>query len=157
MCCRSAPGEIRRVQIDKSIELLGIQIRCPKKDGGVFISSVTEHSIASKAGLLIGHQLLEVCGINLRSATYKLAASVLQQCGNSITMLVQYNPDSKFEFFFPVNGLELKSLKRESRQLCILNSWLLIGCDHICFNQIGDDVRRLLLLRTLLTNQKVVN
>lgn len=43
----------------------------------------------------VGDQLLEVCGINMRSATYQLAANVLRQCGNSITMLVQYSPDSK--------------------------------------------------------------
>nr|CAD7203394.1 unnamed protein product [Timema douglasi] len=42
---------------------------------------------------LVGDQLLEVCGINMRSATYQLAANVLRQCGNSITMLVQYSPD----------------------------------------------------------------
>nr|CAD7417356.1 unnamed protein product [Timema poppensis] len=29
----------------------------------------------------------------MRSATYQLAANVLRQCGNSITMLVQYSPD----------------------------------------------------------------
>ncbi|PSN54915.1 hypothetical protein C0J52_01656 [Blattella germanica] len=43
--------------------------------------------------LKVGDQLLEVCGINMRSATYQLAANVLRQCGNSITMLVQYSPD----------------------------------------------------------------
>lgn len=31
----------------------------------------------------------------MRSATYDVAAKFLRQCGNSITMLVQYNPDSK--------------------------------------------------------------
>lgn len=49
--------------------------------------------------LQVGDQLLEVCGINMRSATYQLAANVLRQCGNSITMLVQYSPDSKWEIF----------------------------------------------------------
>lgn len=34
----------------------------------------------------------------MRSATYELAASVLRQCGNSITMLVQYLPDSEYSF-----------------------------------------------------------
>ena len=38
---------------------------------------------------------LQVCGINMRNATYQLAANVLRQCGNSVTMLVQYNPESK--------------------------------------------------------------
>ena len=32
----------------------------------------------------------------MRNANYDMAASVLRQCGNSITMLVQYNPDSKY-------------------------------------------------------------
>ncbi|XP_078032604.1 MAGUK family member discs large 5 isoform X3 [Augochlora pura] len=90
--CRPAPGELRRVHIDKSVEPLGIQISC-LESGGVFVSTVSEHSLASQVGLQIGDQLLEVCGINMRSATYQLAANVLRQCGNSITMLVQYSPD----------------------------------------------------------------
>lgn len=88
------PGELRRVHIDKSNEPLGIQINCPES-GGIFVSSVNDNSLASRVGLQIGDQLLEVCGINMRSATYNLAANVLRQCGNSITMLVQYSPDSK--------------------------------------------------------------
>lgn len=91
---RPAPGELRRVHIDKSVEPLGIQISC-LESGGVFVSTVSEHSLASQVGLQIGDQLLEVCGINMRSATYQLAANVLRQCGNSITMLVQYSPDSE--------------------------------------------------------------
>lgn len=87
------PGELRRVHIDKSQQPLGIQISCPPESGGVFVSTVNEHSLASQVGLQVGDQLLEVCGINMRSATYKLAANVLRQCGNSITMLVQYSPD----------------------------------------------------------------
>ncbi|XP_012283152.1 disks large homolog 5 isoform X2 [Orussus abietinus] len=89
---KPAPGELRRVHIDKSVEPLGIQISC-LESGGVFVSTVSEHSLASQVGLQIGDQLLEVCGINMRSATYQLAANVLRQCGNSITMLVQYSPD----------------------------------------------------------------
>lgn len=92
---RPAPGELRRVHIDKSVEPLGIQISC-LESGGVFVSTVYEHSLASQVGLQIGDQLLEVCGINMRSATYQLAANVLRQCGNSITMLVQYSPDSEY-------------------------------------------------------------
>ncbi|XP_025995643.1 disks large homolog 5 isoform X2 [Solenopsis invicta] len=93
---RPAPGELRRVHIDKSVEPLGIQISC-LESGGVFVSTVSEHSLASQVGLQIGDQLLEVCGINMRSATYQLAANVLRQCGNSITMLVQYSPDKYTE------------------------------------------------------------
>ncbi|XP_022916732.2 disks large homolog 5 isoform X1 [Onthophagus taurus] len=90
------PGELRKVHIDKSNEPLGIQINCPET-GGIFVSAVNDNSLASRVGLQIGDQLLEVCGINMRSATYALAANVLRQCGNSITMLVQYSPD-KFSF-----------------------------------------------------------
>ncbi|EZA57168.1 Disks large-like protein [Ooceraea biroi] len=93
---RPAPGELRRVHIDKSVEPLGIQISC-LESGGVFVSTVYEHSLASQVGLQIGDQLLEVCGINMRSATYQLAANVLRQCGNSITMLVQYSPEKYTE------------------------------------------------------------
>ncbi|KAJ1521902.1 hypothetical protein ONE63_002238 [Megalurothrips usitatus] len=87
-----APGDLRRVHIDKSVEPLGIQIKC-LDGGGVFVSTVSVNSLASKVGLQVGDQLLEVCGINMRSATYQLAANVLRQCGNSITMLVQYSPE----------------------------------------------------------------
>lgn len=87
------PGDLRRVTIDKSDKPLGITIQCNNNGGGIFVSSVTEKSIASRAGLQVGDQLLEVCGINMRSATKDIAANVLRQCGNSITMLVQYNPE----------------------------------------------------------------
>lgn len=87
------PGELRRVHIDKSQQPLGIQIYCPPSSGGVFVSTVNDNSLASQVGLQVGDQLLEVCGINMRSATYTLAARVLRQIGNSITMLVQYSPD----------------------------------------------------------------
>lgn len=90
---RPAPGELRKVHIEKFVEPLGIQICCPK-GGGVFVSKVNDNSLASQVGLQLGDQLLEVCGINLRNATYALAANVLQQCRDSITMPVQYSPDS---------------------------------------------------------------
>jgi C-terminal processing protease CtpA/Prc len=59
----------------------------------VFVSQVNENSLAALAGLLVGDQLLEICGINMRNANYTLAANVLRQCGDTIRMLVQYNPD----------------------------------------------------------------
>lgn len=89
-------GEKRRVDIEKSEKPLGINIRCRNKNRGIFVSHVNENSIASQVGLQVGDQLLEFCGINMRSATYDLAAKFLRQCGNSITMLVQYNPE-KYE------------------------------------------------------------
>lgn len=38
----------------------------------------------------------QICAINMRNATYDLAARVLQQCGNNLTLHVQYNPESKY-------------------------------------------------------------
>lgn len=94
---KPSPGDLRRVTIDKSVEPLGITIRCNNNGGGIFVATVTDNSIASQVGLQTGDQLLEVCGLNMRSATYDLAASVLRQCGNTLTMLVQYNPDSEYQ------------------------------------------------------------
>ncbi|XP_070149399.1 disks large homolog 5 isoform X3 [Polyergus mexicanus] len=111
-----APGELRRVHIDKSVEPLGIQISC-LDSGGVFVSTVYEHSLAAQVGLQIGDQLLEVCGINMRSATYQLAANVLRQCGNSITMLVQYSPDRYFSSLaFTLFGLRVSYKQHFSLQ-----------------------------------------
>ncbi|UYV61317.1 DLG5 [Cordylochernes scorpioides] len=85
-------GDMRSIYLEKSSEPLGIQIACGAS-GGIFVSSVNEHSLAAQAGVQVGDQLLEVCGINMRCATYDLAANVLRQCGESVTMLIQFNPD----------------------------------------------------------------
>lgn len=88
------PGYLRRITIDKSAGPLGITIQC-NEGGGIFVSTVTTNSIASRAGLRCGDQLLEVCGINMRDTKYDIAAKILRQCGNTMTMLAQYCPDSK--------------------------------------------------------------
>jgi C-terminal processing protease CtpA/Prc len=82
--------------VEKSSEPLGIKIDT-SNNGGIFVSSVNDNSLARKAGVQIGDQLLEVCGINLRTATYDDAARILRQCDGSINMLVQYNPNSKYQ------------------------------------------------------------
>ena len=99
------PGEIRAIHIEKSSEQLGIKIEelpCQSSSsassgrhgtGGVFVSSVSSNSLADQAGLQVGDQLLEVCGINLRMANYEMAAKVLHRVGNSIDIKVQFNPD----------------------------------------------------------------
>ena len=47
---------------------------------------------------LVQQQILEVCGINIRTATYEQAAQILRHCGgDSLTLLVQYNPDKYFQ------------------------------------------------------------
>ncbi|XP_074647785.1 disks large homolog 5-like isoform X2 [Tubulanus polymorphus] len=95
-------GEIRSITIEKTSVPLGIQIQ-PGLKGGIFVSSVAEGSLAAQAGLVIGHQLLEVCGINMRNATYQQGANVLRQLGDSITILVQYNP-RKFRDSYDSDG-----------------------------------------------------
>lgn len=45
---KPSPGDLRRVTIDKSVEPLGITIRCNNNGGGIFVSTVTENSIASQ-------------------------------------------------------------------------------------------------------------
>ncbi|XP_060579959.1 disks large homolog 5-like isoform X2 [Ruditapes philippinarum] len=85
-------GETRKISIEKTSKLVGFQIEMGPS-GGIFVSSVNENSLAAQAGLVIGDQLLEICAINMRNATYDLAARVLQQCGNNLTMLVQFNPE----------------------------------------------------------------
>ncbi|XP_030240045.1 disks large homolog 5 [Drosophila navojoa] len=87
------PGDLRRVTIDKRDKSLGITIQCNNNGGGIFVSTVADKSTAMRAGLQVGDQLLEVCGINMRAATNEIAANVLRQCGDSFTMLVQYNPE----------------------------------------------------------------
>ena len=50
----------RCIKIDKGQELLGITI-VGGEPNGIFVSSVTAESYASKYGLKYGDQLLEVC------------------------------------------------------------------------------------------------
>lgn len=91
------PGtsKLRKVQIDKVEKMpLGFGIDSIE-GGGIFVTSVHENSIASQVGLHVGDQLLEIYGINMRSATYAQAAQFLSPIRDSINMLVQYNPDSE--------------------------------------------------------------
>ncbi|XP_076455476.1 disks large homolog 5-like isoform X2 [Babylonia areolata] len=82
----------RTIIFEKSSEPVGFQIqRGPA--GGIFVSVVNDNSLASEAGLEIGDQLLEVCGINMRNATHEHAVTVLRQCGENLSMKVQYNPE----------------------------------------------------------------
>lgn len=83
--------EPRRVFIEKK-DTLGISIAAGCQ-GGVFVCSVNEGSVAARAGLKYGDQLLEYNGVNLRCATYEQAAMILKQSGNSVTILAQFNPE----------------------------------------------------------------
>ena len=103
-----SPGDIRQFHIDKSGEQLGIKIEevsIQSEVAGIFVSRVSADSLASRVGLKVGDQLLEVCGINLRTAKYTQAAHVLHRAGKSVDIKVQYNPD-KFEQGYNSNSAE---------------------------------------------------
>ena len=96
-------GDIREINIEKTSEQLGITI----EDGsnkGVFVSSVSEHSLAAQVGLQVGDQLLDVAGINLRGVNKEQAARVLNILGKStsIKIRVQFNPE---EFHGSLEGV----------------------------------------------------
>lgn len=103
-----SPGDIRQFHIDKSGEQLGIKIEevsIQSEVAGIFVSRVSADSLAARVGLKVGDQLLEVCGINLRTAKYTQAAHVLHRAGKSVDIKVQYNPD-KFEQGYNSNSAE---------------------------------------------------
>ena len=54
---------------------------------------MTAGSLAQRTGLVVGDQILEVCGINLRTAKYAQAAQVLHRTGKTLDIKVQYQPD----------------------------------------------------------------
>ena len=59
MFSRPEKGQTRRINVEKSMEPLGIKIETAR-GGGIFVSSVSEKSLAAQAGLEVGDQLLEV-------------------------------------------------------------------------------------------------
>ncbi|XP_060084116.1 disks large homolog 5-like [Ylistrum balloti] len=86
------PGETRTIHVERNLQPVGFNIE-KRSTGGIFVSMVNENSLAADAGLVIGDQLLEICGINMRTATHEIAARFLHQCGKDLTLLVQYNID----------------------------------------------------------------
>lgn len=102
-------GQIRNIFIEKESteshsnkQLLGINISEARAASGtgasacVFVSHVMADSVAAKAGIFVGDQLLEICGVNVRSASYREAAKVLTDCAcNSlINVIVKYEPST---------------------------------------------------------------
>ena len=65
---------------------------------GIFIHSVDPDSAAYHASLRGADQILEYNGIDLRQATAEQAAYELAKPAEKVTLLVQYNPESKFFF-----------------------------------------------------------
>ena len=98
------PGQVRDIVISKKsgAEPLGIKIFWNETNGSIFISAVSENSIAAQAGLQVGDQLLDVNGVNMRcQATRKIASTVLCQTkklDDDLKIRVQYNPDKFDEY-----------------------------------------------------------
>ena len=65
---------------------------------GIFIHSVDPDSAAFHEGLRQADQILEYNGIDLRQATAEQAAYELAKPAEKVTILVQYNPGSKYLF-----------------------------------------------------------
>ena len=86
-------GTGRSVAAGDSASSAGDGCCCGASNGGVFVAQVLEGSLAERAGLAAGDQLLEVCGINLRNAQLTAALQILRQCTETVELLVQYNPD----------------------------------------------------------------
>nr|CAB3238221.1 disks large homolog 5-like [Phallusia mammillata] len=90
------PGtDARYVSMIKGSEPIGISIVKSGDNSGIYVSRVTEHSLAAKAGLEYGDQLLEYNGINLRNAREEQARVIMSQTqtGDNIKILAQYNPE----------------------------------------------------------------
>lgn len=64
-------GETRKMNIERDSQCVGFTIGSGPQ-GGVFVSSVQEDSLAMEAGLVIGDQLLEVIYQNWQRIVYLL-------------------------------------------------------------------------------------
>ncbi|XP_078485691.1 uncharacterized protein LOC100185197 isoform X2 [Ciona intestinalis] len=93
LCRPPVPNDPRYVSMIKGTDPIGISIVSGGENGGIFVSRLTEHSLAAKAGLEYGDQLLEYNGINLRSAKEDQARAIMSQTqpGDMITFLAHYN------------------------------------------------------------------
>ncbi|OTF81528.1 discs large protein-like protein, partial [Euroglyphus maynei] len=85
---KAQPDDYRLITIDRSSATLGIRIlRTLNDQKGVFVEAVTEGSLAAQAGIRVGDQIIDICGLNMRTADFENAAKVLNQCRDPITML----------------------------------------------------------------------
>ncbi|OQV17131.1 Disks large-like protein 5 [Hypsibius exemplaris] len=81
-------GQVRTIVLRRSNDQLGFKFK--SHNGGIYISVVKELSLAAKEGMVVGDQLLEVCAINLRSASYEDAKRVILNAGHTLTLQLRY-------------------------------------------------------------------
>jgi len=92
---RLSKADVRTIFLEKRSSHEGLGIGYASSGNGVFVSSVSENSLAARHGVQVGDQILEVCGINMRSAGMYYASNVLGKIPEQdIKLVVQYNPSS---------------------------------------------------------------
>ena len=75
----------RTINFEKSSQPVGFQIQSGPA-GGIFVSSVNNNSLASQAGLLIGHQLLEVSGLWIQGLIMPVSISFCLSVSLSVSL-----------------------------------------------------------------------
>lgn len=66
---------------------------------GIYVHDVQKNSLADLAGMKKGDQILEYNGVDLRRVTAEYAAMEISKPCDKVTVLVQHNMTSKFNFF----------------------------------------------------------
>ncbi|KAJ7320032.1 hypothetical protein JRQ81_019543, partial [Phrynocephalus forsythii] len=90
----SLEGEPRKVVLHKGSTGLGFNIVGGEDGEGIFVSFILAGGPADLSGeLQRGDQILSVNGIDLRGATHEQAAAALKGAGQTVTMIVQYQPE----------------------------------------------------------------
>ncbi|PIC18419.1 hypothetical protein B9Z55_024320 [Caenorhabditis nigoni] len=93
------PVEPRPVQLVKGQNGLGFNIVGGEDNEPIYISFVLPGGVADLSGnVKTGDVLLEVNGVDLRSATHKEAAEALRNVGNPVFLTLQYRP-SEYQIF----------------------------------------------------------
>lgn len=90
------PRDLRTVELKKGSTGLGFNIIGGEDGEGIFISFILAGGAADRSGMLRrGDQIIEVNGADMRLATHEDAALALKGAGNTVTMVVQYNPNGR--------------------------------------------------------------
>uniref|UniRef100_A0ABM5FW28 Disks large homolog 2 isoform X2 n=1 Tax=Pogona vitticeps TaxID=103695 RepID=A0ABM5FW28_9SAUR len=102
----SLEGEPRKVVLHKGSTGLGFNIVGGEDGEGIFVSFILAGGPADLSGeLQRGDQILSVNGIDLRGATHEQAAAALKGAGQTVTMIVQYQPEEYARFEAKIHDL----------------------------------------------------
>ncbi|OTF83158.1 hypothetical protein BLA29_011942, partial [Euroglyphus maynei] len=79
---------------------------------GVIIRQIANHSEAQKSNLRQGDRILEICGLNMRMANYRIAEKILNECNdNEIIMKINRIDD---ESILPELGKNRKLIRKQN-------------------------------------------